>query len=72
MSDCPAEVQSLPLGINHSLLLSLKLSRPLEDFYNYDAPGFIIKALIRPILYTKPPFCRILQWWRKRKNPENR
>ena len=56
MSDCPAEVQSLPLGINHSLPLSLKLSRPLEYFYNYDAPGFIIKALIRPILYTKPPF----------------
>ena len=44
MSDCPAELQSLPLGINHSLPLSLKLSRPLEDFYNYDAPGFIIKA----------------------------
>ena len=44
MSDCPAEFQSLLLGINHSLPLSLKLSRPLEDFYNYDAPGFIIKA----------------------------
>ena len=47
MSDCPPELQSLPLGINHSLPLSLKLSRPLEDFYNYDAPGFIIKVLIR-------------------------
>ena len=56
MSDCPPELQSLPLGINHSLPLSLKLSRPLEDFFNYDAPGFIIKVLIRPILCTKPPF----------------